>query len=215
MELLKKESTFLVHDRVYRSLRDRILHGYFKPGESLTLRGLASEFNTSVMPIRDTIRRLSSEGALKLSPHGRISIPVLTLERFKELVNIRRILESDLAIKALPRAHKALIDRLEVINLNMERFAISHDANSCIKANMEFHRTLYLRAQSPIMLSMLEAVWLQLSPTIRAGLVDNWNLVEKGEHNYILGALNKNDPDDLEFLITKDILSSQDLFVVF
>ena len=40
------------------------------------------------------------------------------------------------------------------------------DAVAYIKRNLEFHRTLYLRAQAPAMLAMAETVWLQLGPTM-------------------------------------------------
>ena len=51
----------------------------------------------------------------------------------------------------------------------MEIFARSFEA-LLIRANIDFHRYLYLRAQSPIMLSMLENVWLQLGPTVKHAL---------------------------------------------
>ena len=41
--------------------------------------------------------------------------------------------------------------------------AVAHrDAVGYIRTNLEFHRTLYLRAQAPAMLAMAETVWLQL-----------------------------------------------------
>jgi DNA-binding GntR family transcriptional regulator len=43
-----------------------------------------------------------------------------------------------------------------------------HDAPGYIRLNLEFHRTLYLRAQSPAILQLTETVWLQLGPTMRA-----------------------------------------------
>ena len=51
------------HDRVYRGLRSRIMHGEIAPGQALTLRGLAAEFDVSMTPARESIRRLSAEGA--------------------------------------------------------------------------------------------------------------------------------------------------------
>ena len=97
----------------------------------------------------------------------------------------------------------------------MEDFAKLREANLYIGANMEFHRTLYLRAQSPVMLSILETVWLQLSPTISFGLSENWNLLDKNEHDCILNALNKNDSEDLNVLINKDISICENLFLLF
>ena len=215
MTINKKDSNSLVHDEVYKKLRDKILYGFLWPGDVLTLRGLASEFATSVMPVRESVRRLWSEGALKLSVSGRISIPTLNSDRFNELIRLRKIIETELVVKAMPRAHQALIDRLEAINKNMEDFAKLQEANLYIGANMEFHRTLYLRAQSPIMLSMLETVWLQLSPTIRFGLSENWNLLDKNEHDSILKALKKNHSENLSALIDKDISICENLFLLF
>ena len=45
---------------------------------------------------------------------------------------------------------------------------MKQDAVAYVRTNLEFHRTLYLRAQTPAMLAMCETVWLQLGPTMRA-----------------------------------------------
>ena len=58
-----------------------------------------------------------AEGALTLSSSGRISTPELTPERIEELASIRALLEPEMAARALPRAHFALIERLAAINL--------------------------------------------------------------------------------------------------
>lgn len=213
LDTVRKDGNISVHDSVYKKLRDKILYGFLRPGESLTLRSLASEFKTSMTPVRDSVRRLTAEGALKISLSGRITIPVLTIERFNELLSIRSMIESELAFKALPRAHIALIDKLESINLDMEMLARSFEAMEYIRANMEFHRSLYLRAQSPIMLSILENVWLQLGPTFKHALGENWNIVEQSEHKSILSALNNQDSSELIFLIKKDVLGCQNIFI--
>ena len=38
------------HDRVYKALRTRIMHGEVEPGASLTLRGIAAAFAVSMTP---------------------------------------------------------------------------------------------------------------------------------------------------------------------
>src|SRR6056297_1818427 len=138
------------HDRVYRGLRSRIMHGEIGPGQALALRGLAAE------------------GALTMSNSGRVSTPDLSNERIEELAALRSLLEVELASRALPRAHIALIDRLQTINARITEDIARQDAVAYIRRNLEFHRTLYLRAQAPAMLAMAETVWLQLGPTMRA-----------------------------------------------
>jgi DNA-binding GntR family transcriptional regulator len=95
----------VAHDRVYRALRTRIMHGEVGPGEAMTLRGLGREFGVSMTPAREAVRRLVSEGALFLSASGRVSTPELSNERIEELAAIRALLEPELSARALPRAH--------------------------------------------------------------------------------------------------------------
>ncbi|HHI71668.1 MAG TPA: GntR family transcriptional regulator, partial [Rhodobacteraceae bacterium] len=156
------ESTTPSHDRVYRQMRTRIMHGELEPGTALTLRGLGREFGVSMTPAREAIRRLAAEGALTLSSSGRVTTPELTSERIEELAALRALLEPELSSRALPRAHIALIDRLQAINATIAEAIAKQDASAYIRSNLEFHRTLYLRAQAPAMLAMTETVWLQL-----------------------------------------------------
>ncbi|HCP80090.1 MAG TPA: GntR family transcriptional regulator, partial [Octadecabacter sp.] len=160
------EPTGAAHDRVYRTLRARIMHGEIDPGQALTLRGIGKEFGVSMTPARESARRLVAEGALLLSSSGRVSTPELSNERIEELAALRALLEPELAARALPRAHMALIERLEEINGRVARVIAMQDAPGYIKLNLEFHRTLYLRAQAPAMLAMAETIWLQLGPTM-------------------------------------------------
>jgi len=139
----------LAHDRVYRQLRSRIMHGDLPPGHALTLRGLGKEFGVSMTPAREAVRRLAAEGALSMSNSGRIATPLLSNERIEELAALRALIEVELASRALPRAHLALIERLQNINAKVAEAVAHRDAVSYIRTNLEFHRTLYLRAQAP------------------------------------------------------------------
>jgi DNA-binding GntR family transcriptional regulator len=120
-------------------------------------------------PAREAVRRLVAEGALTLSASAASRRRSLSNERIEELAALRALIEVELASRALPRAHMALIDRLQTINGTIIATVIAQrDAVGYIRANLEFHRTLYLRAQAPAMLAMAETVWLQLGPTMRA-----------------------------------------------
>ena len=92
------------------------MHGEMGPAEPLTLRGIGKTFDVSMTPAREAVRRLVAEGALTLSTSGRVATPELTNERIEELAALRALLETELAARALPRAHLALIERLTAIN---------------------------------------------------------------------------------------------------
>ena len=194
-----------VHDRIYRTLRTRVLLGQISPGVALTLRGIAEEFGVSMTPAREAVRRLAAEGALTLSSSGRISTPELSAERIEELAAIRALLEPELSARALPRAHGTLIERLEAINHAIPPVTAPGDEVSYIRGNLDFHRTLYLRAQAPLMLAMLETVWLQLGPTMGT-LYGRLNRTEppKG-HELIIAALKAGDEPGLRVAVRSDV----------
>ena len=195
------EAASSAHDRVYRKLRGAIIHGELAPGTALTLRGIAAEFDVSMTPAREAARRLAAEGALTLSASGRISTPALSSERIEELAAIRALLEPELASRALPRAHIALLERLRTITATLAEAVAKKDAVGYIRSNLEFHRTLYLRAQAPAMLAIVENVWLQLGPTMRK-LYGRLNRTEvPPHHRIIVAALRAGDEPGLRLAI--------------
>lgn len=194
----------VTHDRIYRSLRARIMHGEIAPGTALTLRGIGTEFDVSMTPAREAVRRLSAEGALTLSPSGRISTPALSNARIEELASLRALLEPELASRALPRAHFALIERLEAINSSVAQMVARHDATGYIRLNLEFHRTLYLRAQAPAILALTETVWLQLGPTMAALYGRLKRSEPPRQHRLILAALKAGDEPGLRLAVRTD-----------
>jgi DNA-binding GntR family transcriptional regulator len=200
-----QDTTGAAHDRVYRSLRGQIMHGEIEPGAALTLRGIGRDFGVSMTPAREAVRRLVAEGALTLSASGRVSTPELSNERIEELAALRALIETELASRALPRAHFALIDRLQAINGTIAEAVARGDAVGYIRTNLEFHRTLYLRAQAPAMLAMAETVWLQLGPTMRK-LYGRLRRTEvPANHRLIVAALRAGDEPGLRLAVRTDV----------
>ncbi|WP_338551191.1 GntR family transcriptional regulator [Roseovarius phycicola] len=193
------------HDRVYRGLRARIMHGELRPAQPLTLRGIGAEYSVSMTPAREAVRRLSAEGALSVSSSGRVTAPDLANERIEELAALRALIEVELASRALPRAHIALIDRLNSINARVADMISQQDAVGYIRANLEFHRTLYLRAQAPAMLAMAETVWLQLGPTMRALYGRLRHKEPPRYHRLMIAALKAGDEPGLRLAVRSDV----------
>ena len=204
----RNDQSVSAHDRVYRSLRNQLMFGQLDPGQALTLRGIGDSFGVSMTPARETVQRLVAEGALSMSGSGRVSTPELSNERIEELSALRSLIEVELASRALPRAHLALIERLKAINGTVGTAISEYDAVSYIRTNLEFHRTLYLRAQAPAMLAMAETVWLQLGPTMRS----LYGRLQRKEtphfHKLILAALAAGDEPGLRLAVRSDVTQS-------
>lgn len=201
------------HEMIYRTLRSRIMHGELTPGAALTLRGVARQFDVSMTPVRESMRRLVAEGALSMSSSGRVTTPELSNERIEELAALRALLEPELAARAMPRAHMALIERLQVINATISEVVSRNDAVGYIRANLEFHRTLYLRAQAPAMLATTETVWLQLGPTMRS-LYGRLGRTESPRlHVSVVDALRAGDEPALRLAVRTDVTQGLKMLV--
>ena len=200
-----QDSHVAAHDRLYRTLRMRIMYGEISPGQAFTLRGIAAEFGVSTTPVREALKRLAAEGALSISVTGRFQTPELSSDRIEELASLRALIEVELASRALPRAHMALVERLQVINNSISVAVVKADAVTYIRTNLEFHRTLYLRAQAPAMLATVETVWLQLGPTMRALYGRSQHNDPPVNHRLILAALKVGDEPSLRVAVRADV----------
>ena len=192
-------------DRIYRELRQKIMLGDLTPGQSLTLRGVAESYEVSMTPAREVLRRLAAEGALIVTNTGRFMTPILSNDRLEELAALRGLLEPEIAARALPRAHLTLIDRLQLINSRISQAVIQKEPISYVQANLEFHRSLYLRAQAPAILALVENIWLRIGPTMR-NLYEKVGVNETPVHHLsILAALKSGNESELRLMVRTDV----------
>ena len=99
-------------EQVTNEIRRSILAGTLPPGQSLSLRKLAEKLDVSFIPVRDALRVLEAEG-LVVNPPGRsATVAPLDLEEFHAIYRVRRLIEPDLARRAVPLLEDAELDRL-------------------------------------------------------------------------------------------------------
>src|SRR5204862_3510318 len=94
-------------------LTNAIMSGLFVPGQRITIRGLAATLGTSPIPVREAIRRLTSERALEVLRNGSIAVPKMTREKFEDLRRSRILIEGFATELAAPNLTQADIRKLE------------------------------------------------------------------------------------------------------
>ena len=104
----------------YQRLRNAIVVGAIAPGTALTMRGLAETLQVSPTPIREAMRRLSSEGAVLEKSNRRFQIPLMELGRFQDLIETRIVLETHAAQRAMPHISAVIIEELTKIDSAMD-----------------------------------------------------------------------------------------------
>jgi DNA-binding GntR family transcriptional regulator len=153
-----------LQDQLYQQLRDALLAGRFRPGERLKIRDLAAEWGTSPMPVRAALQRLVAEGALEGEPQRSVRVPAMTRERFQQLFQVRLSLEGLAVELATPRLTPADLGALRDCVARMDQAIEQRQIQAYLDDNSRFHLTLYRACANPILLRMIESLWLQVGP---------------------------------------------------
>lgn len=199
------DPSYTVQDYVYLRLRNAIMLGALQPGTTLTMRGLADLLNLSPTPIREALRRLSTEHAVQVLGNRRMTIPKMDRGRFEELIALRIAIEVHAAIRALPYISDIIVEKLTALDNLMDQKIANDDLDQLTLLNQEFHRILYTANPHQTAMPIVESVWLQLGPFQRQVIkrVSEFYLVDR--HKEILGALKSRDATALSIAIENDI----------
>jgi DNA-binding GntR family transcriptional regulator len=160
-----------LHERVYAELRRSLVHGAFDAGEVLRIVDLAQTLRTSTMPVREALGRLVSEQALEAMPSRSVRVPLINRERLDDLARARRLVEGELTALALPNLGTADFAELKSLTVACESAFAGDDADKAhvtSELNHAFHFHIYQAARSAVLIPIVESLWLQSSPYVRA-----------------------------------------------
>jgi DNA-binding GntR family transcriptional regulator len=201
----EREAREPIHQWVFHGLRRAIMSGRFPPGQAVTIRGLADRMGVSAMPVREALRRLVAERALTLLDNRRVRVPIMTTERFDELLAARIALETEAAVRALPLIDPERLAALHRINRAIDEAVMTADAETVVAQNLVFHLTLYGARPDSVLVPLIESVWLQTGPFMRAALEDLPSQGADDHHAEALAAIAAKDPAALRLAISSDI----------
>jgi DNA-binding GntR family transcriptional regulator len=168
--MIDRSGDLKTHQWVYQLLRNNLLCGRIEPGIALTIRGLAQILEVSPMPVREALHRLACEGAVEVKNNRRVIVPAMTSEKFRELSDLRILLETHAAEGALPYINEADINTLEQIDARIDEAIDSNDVDNISLHNQSFHRYLYQANPFQISVPLIESLWLQLGPFSRIAI---------------------------------------------
>lgn len=95
--LPRLEPGALIGDRVYEAIQEAIMRGDLSAGYRLRIRTIADELGTSVMPVREAIRRLEENGLAESVPYRGAIVKSFTNEELLEVYAARMLLEVEAA----------------------------------------------------------------------------------------------------------------------
>lgn len=140
---------------IYRLLKQDIRRRYWQPGQALTQQMLASQYQTSRIPVREAMARLQAEGWLVSHGKASLQVPALSAAEAAELAMIRLALEPMALQLAAEQMTHAQLGAAEDI-LTRAAAAATTDPLAAGELNWQFHRMLYQSCQQPQLLQLLE-----------------------------------------------------------
>lgn len=131
---IHQETQSLV-DRVTHAVRQSIIDGRMRPGETLSISDLATDLRTSHSPVREALQRLSGQGLVELRPGRTAMVAPLSLDDLHEIYRLRLLNEVDAAARSCPQLTDEDVEELETqfdmlvgAAKDSDEFWASHDA---------------------------------------------------------------------------------------
>jgi DNA-binding GntR family transcriptional regulator len=198
-----------LQDQAYNKLREALMSGLFKPGQSLTLRATAEVMGTSPMPVRDAVRRLEIEHALEPRPNRTLGVPEMTHASLLELRDVRVALEGLAAERAAMLIEPRELAVVDGHYQDLAAAAAAGDHGAYLRANWAFHTAIYRASRSQLLVSLIEPTWMRIGPYVGLMLPDRRSLIDSlGNHLRALRALQQRDSATARQAIGQDIWDS-------
>jgi DNA-binding GntR family transcriptional regulator len=198
-------------ERVYAQLRDHIIAGELAPGERLSLRSVAETLGVSIMPVREAVARLAADGALTVIPNRAVSIPVMTLDTFRELTRIRLVVEGFAAESAAAARSPCDLRTIQSFDAAFRHETTSATPNPAraVRANKDLHFAVYRASRMPALVAIIESLWLKIGPVLNLDLKTAPERLRTGgaeaHHAGLLAALTAGDGATARAALTADI----------
>lgn len=154
------------YSRAYLMLKQAVLSGDFRPSQIITLRMVTALLGMGVMPAREALKRLISEGAFRAMPNRSARVPVLDKKEIIQLCELRQYLESKAAFLAAQNISLHQIAHLRSLHEGMVGSIATGDLAEYKRLNMAFHFEIYRIADNEPLESLIDSLWLRMAPFI-------------------------------------------------
>jgi len=154
-------------DIIFDALRDAIISGSIPAGESIRQEYIAKIFNVSRIPVREALKRLESQGLVKSVRYKGAVVSSISKEEIREIYEIRLLLEPIMLKHAVENMAQETIKFAKECCTKLET---ETDSTKWGELNRQFHEALYMDANRPFHLKIINEASDRIDPYIRAQL---------------------------------------------
>jgi DNA-binding GntR family transcriptional regulator len=191
-----------------------IVDGTIAPGSHLRLNDLADQFQLSMMPVREAIRRLAALGLVEMEPHKGAFVRPMTMDDVTTTYETRFLIEGAAARKAAASFTPAAEQTAREALRDRARYLERGDAEHARDAHERFHFTIYDAAANPWLNHSIMPLWRN-SERYRIESMRHRELNEQRarEHEEILAAVVAGDGDAAEAAMVAHLRASMQLII--
>lgn len=181
--------------RIAAILAERILAGVLGPGARIKQDELATELQSSRIPVREALRILESRGLVRLRANSGAWVSDMSLHDLRLSYQIREQIEPLLLKESLPNLSLNHVERMRQLQGDIEA---SDDVERFLVLDREFHWASYAGADAPQLCAMVERLWdttqhYRRAFTQMAGQERSW--IINSEHHLLIEAVAAQDGD--------------------
>jgi DNA-binding GntR family transcriptional regulator len=158
----------------YDTLRASILKGHLAPGTRLVIDDLARRFAISIIPVREALRLLQSEGLVVSVAHVGATVAPISRESVAEVFTLLEGLEVVAARRAAERADLAALDDLATLVAAMDAALDAERPQRWAELNTRFHLRISALTAMPLLQEMTQRAF------------DHWDRVRRYYFNGVL-----------------------------
>lgn len=185
----------------YASLRDGILRCELRPGDRLIIDDLARRLDTSIIPVREAIRLLESEGFVVNIAHVGATVAPISRSSIAETFTVLEGLETVSTRSAAQRANAAGLATLSALVEAMDDAVRAGAHHEWATLNTRFHLTIAALAGMPMLEQMLRRAldhWERVRRYFFAGVLSQREEIAQREHRDMLAQIRARDLAALE-----------------
>jgi DNA-binding GntR family transcriptional regulator len=201
---------------VYKHLVKNIISGAVAPGQRLFPNKIAKLMNVSTTPVREALSRLEAKGFATHHEKRGWAASELSKTKFKEIFNLRILLECEAISLAATRRSQETLKKIETAQLYYEQVDKENDPVKLLEANRVFHMLVYRDAGSEVMQTIINQLWDLSSPyhhiLFRQSILPK-PTVGIDHHIKIVQALSDKKPEDAMYWLKEDIVKPVDFII--
>ena len=195
-----------LEERVFLALREEILGGKFKKGDTLTEVALSTRHGVSRTPLRGALHRLAEEGLIEIVPNRGAVVIGIGREELVDIYKIRMRLEGLASREATEKISDEDIERLkEAVELS-EFYIKRQDTEHLKELDSEFHDIIYRASGNRLLYKTLSELHRNIQFYRKRSIAVEGRLEKSiSEHREILAAIESRNADEADRLTSLHI----------